>query len=162
MPAVLVYGISSRVRALEAPQDPQTPNPGGQGPSGKRGQDKQPGDEAGDAIRPAPKARTKSAAPKKSRRSSGKNAAAADRPKTATGDNSAANAAPAGAISFKNDVAPILVANCVDCHSQGRPGLVRGKLDLTSFAKLMEGTSKEKVIEPGKPDDSHLVLRVKR
>ena len=58
-------------------------------------------------------------------------------------------------------MAPILVANCVGCHSQGRPGLVRGKLDLTSFAKLMQGTPKEKVIEPGKPDESHIVLRIK-
>ena len=64
-------------------------------------------------------------------------------------------------ISFRNDVAPILVANCVGCHGQGRPGLTRGKLDLTSFARLMQGTPKEKVIEPGKPDESHLVLRVK-
>ena len=58
-------------------------------------------------------------------------------------------------------MAPILVANCVGCHSQGRPGLTRGKLDLTSFAKLMQGTPKEKVIEPEKPDESHLVLRIK-
>ena len=58
-------------------------------------------------------------------------------------------------------MAPILVANCAGCHSQGRPGLTRGKLDMTSFAKLMQGTPKEKVIEPEKPDESHLVLRVK-
>jgi hypothetical protein len=32
---------------------------------------------------------------------------------------------------------------------------------LTSFAKLMQGTPKEKVIEPEKPEESHLILRVK-
>ena len=52
-------------------------------------------------------------------------------------------------------------ANCVGCHRGDRPGLTRGKLDMTSFAKLMQGTPKEKVIEPTKPDDSHLILRVK-
>ena len=32
---------------------------------------------------------------------------------------------------------------------------------MTSFAKLMQGAAKEKVVEPGKPDESHLVLRIK-
>jgi hypothetical protein len=79
---------------------------------------------------------------------------------TVTQDPGAQDPASPG-VSFKNDVAPILVANCVGCHSQGRPGLVRGKLDMTSFANLIQGTPKEKVIEPGKPEVSHLVLRVK-
>jgi hypothetical protein len=64
-------------------------------------------------------------------------------------------------ISFRQDIAPILVANCVDCHRPGRPGLDKGKLELTSFATLMQGTPKEKVIEPGKPEASHLVSRLK-
>ena len=70
-------------------------------------------------------------------------------------------ASTAAGISFRNDVAPILVANCVGCHSKDRPGLTKGKLELSSFAKLMDGTPSEKVIEPQKPDDSHLLLRVK-
>ena len=55
----------------------------------------------------------------------------------------------------------ILVANCVGCHGPGRPGLTQGKLDMTSFATLMKGTPSEKVVEPGQPDESHLVLRVR-
>jgi hypothetical protein len=110
------------------------------------------------------KARQKST-PKKTRRAAGKGAGSptekSDTPTTAKKDGEKAGSPGAGSISFKQDVAPILVANCVGCHSQGRPGLSRGKLELTSFAKLMQGTPKEKVITPGKPDVSHLVLRVR-
>ena len=64
--------------------------------------------------------------------------------------------------SFAQDVAPILVANCVGCHRPGRPGLERGKLDLTTFEKLMKGTTgNEKVVLPGNPAESHLILRIK-
>lgn len=62
--------------------------------------------------------------------------------------------------SFARDVAPILVANCVDCHAPGRPGLNRGKLDMGSFEKLAKGGPSG----PGfsaDPDDSHVLLRVK-
>jgi Planctomycete cytochrome C len=64
--------------------------------------------------------------------------------------------------SFAKDVAPILVANCIGCHREGQPGLNRGKLDLTTFEKLMKGTTaNEKVVQPGKPSDSHMILRIK-
>lgn len=69
--------------------------------------------------------------------------------------------APAGGASdlkFSRDIAPILVNNCGGCHNPERK---RGKLDMSTFEKLMEGTPKEKVIAPGKPDESHLVLRIK-
>lgn len=95
---------------------------------------------------------------KKSRQGKEKPAAAAEKPAPSPAQETATSR---DAISFKQEVAPILVANCVGCHSQGRPGLTRGKLDLTSFEKLMKGTPKEKVITPGKPDESHLVLRVR-
>ena len=36
-----------------------------------------------------------------------------------------------------------------------------GKFDMTSFKKLMAGSEKEKVVIPGKPDESPLVLRIK-
>lgn len=68
-------------------------------------------------------------------------------------------AAPAdGTLKFSRDIAPILVSNCAGCHN---PRQKRGKLDMSSFEKLMEGTPKEKVIEPGKPEESHLILRIK-
>jgi len=62
---------------------------------------------------------------------------------------------------FSQDIAPILVANCVRCHSGDQPGLRRGKLDLSTFEKMQNGTPDEKIIVAGKPADSHLVLRVK-
>jgi mono/diheme cytochrome c family protein len=66
-----------------------------------------------------------------------------------------------GGLKFSLDIAPILVANCVGCHSGARPGLRRGKLDLTTFEKFQKGTPARKVAVAGKPDESELVLRIK-
>ena len=63
-----------------------------------------------------------------------------------------------GAISFARDVAPIFVSNCSGCHNTAQK---RGKLDLSTFEKMMEGTPTEKVVTPGNPAESHLVLRIK-
>ena len=62
------------------------------------------------------------------------------------------------ALKFSRDIAPILVGNCIGCHNPERR---RGKFDLTTFEKLMAGSDVEKVIVPGKPDESHLVLRLR-
>jgi hypothetical protein len=59
---------------------------------------------------------------------------------------------------FSTEIAPILVANCTGCHNPERK---RGKFDLTTFEKLMAGSDVEKVIVPGNPDESHLVLRLR-
>jgi mono/diheme cytochrome c family protein len=69
-------------------------------------------------------------------------------------------AAPASDSSpkFSREIAPILVGNCIGCHNPDRR---RGKFDLTTFEKLMAGSDAEKVIEPGKPGESHLVLRLR-
>jgi mono/diheme cytochrome c family protein len=61
-------------------------------------------------------------------------------------------------MKFSRDIAPILVGNCIGCHNPERK---RGKFDLTTYEKLMTGSDVEKVIEPGKPDESHLVLRLR-
>jgi len=61
---------------------------------------------------------------------------------------------------FSQDIAPILVANCVGCHSKDQPGAKKGKLDLTTFDNLQKGAGDHKVIEAGKPEESHLVLRI--
>jgi hypothetical protein len=66
-----------------------------------------------------------------------------------------------GGLVFSQDIAPILVANCIRCHSGNGAGVSRGKLDLSTFEKMLAGTPSEKVIAPGKPDESHLVLRIK-
>jgi Planctomycete cytochrome C len=69
--------------------------------------------------------------------------------------------ADSGGLKFSRDIAPILVANCKGCHSKDQPGLRKGKLDLTTFENLQKGTPDHKVIVPGKPEASHLVLRIK-
>jgi hypothetical protein len=70
-------------------------------------------------------------------------------------------AADPGEPSFARDVAPILVANCVDCHSPGRPGFERGKLDMGSFEKLVKGGQNGPGAVADDPDASHILLRVK-
>ncbi len=54
-----------------------------------------------------------------------------------------------------------MVNNCTGCHSGDRPGIKRGKLELTSFASLQKGAGGRKVVVPGKPEESSLVLRIK-
>jgi cytochrome c553 len=73
----------------------------------------------------------------------------------------ASGADKSGKLLFSQEIAPILVANCTGCHSGDGNGLKRGKLDLSTFAKMQAGTPNHKVIEPGKPAESELVLRIK-
>ncbi len=80
-------------------------------------------------------------------------------------DKSAAKKAAApdasGKLRFSQDIAPILVANCTGCHSGDGNGLRRGKLDLSTFASMQTGTPDHKVLQPGKPEESTLVRRIK-
>jgi WD40 repeat protein len=62
-----------------------------------------------------------------------------------------APAAPAKPISFINDVAPILKENCFACHDSKKR---KGKLDMTTYANLRKGGSKDDPIEPGKSRES--------
>ncbi len=64
-----------------------------------------------------------------------------------------------GTLKFSRDIAPIIVANCAECHI--RPAKKRGDLDMSTFQKLMEGAKKEKVITPGNPEESPLVLHIR-
>ena len=72
-----------------------------------------------------------------------------------------AGEAGSGKLQFSKDIAPILVANCSGCHSGEGNGLKRGKLDLSTFEGLKTGTPDHKVVIPGNPDESTLVLRIK-
>jgi hypothetical protein len=99
---------------------------------------------------------------KKARAAEKGTAKKADTKAKAKDAESGAKPANLGQLSFAKDIAPIFVANCIDCHTTGRPGFRRGKLDLTTFEKLQRGTlDDKKVIIPGKPEQSHLVLRIK-
>ena len=69
-------------------------------------------------------------------------------------------AAGTGGLTFSQDIAPILVANCVGCHSKDQPGAKKGKLDMSTFENLQKGAGDHKVVMAGKPQESHLVLRI--
>src|SRR5262245_9612157 len=57
--------------------------------------------------------------------------------------------------SFTRDVKPFLGRYCVECHNTNK---VKGGLVLESFKSLMQGGKTGPVVEPGKPEDSLLVL----
>src|SRR5215813_1295930 len=52
---------------------------------------------------------------------------------------------------FKTEILPVLEKNCVSCHG---PNQKMARLDLSSFAGMMEGSSSGPVIAPGKPERS--------
>jgi len=63
--------------------------------------------------------------------------------------------AEAAKVSYARQIKPILVDNCLECHSTEDH---KGGLDVTSVANLIKGGKKTTpAITPGKPDDSALV-----
>jgi hypothetical protein len=58
---------------------------------------------------------------------------------------------------FKDEILPVLQKNCTSCHN---PDNKMGKLDLTTFAGLMNGGASGPVIAPGKPNRSLLWLQI--
>lgn len=65
---------------------------------------------------------------------------------------------PRGPVSFINDIAPILKENCFSCHGARNP---KSKFDMTKYASLRKGGTKDDPIVPGKPDESLLVDVIK-
>lgn len=62
---------------------------------------------------------------------------------------------PATGVSFKNDIAPLLVQNCLACHGANDP---KGEYQLHTFEKLLAaGASSLDPVVVGKPDESELV-----
>ena len=70
----------------------------------------------------------------------------------------ACNPAPpaAPAVSFRNDVAPIIEKHCVSCHVPGKPGAEASGFVVDSYAALMKGTKFGAVVIPKEPDSSSL------
>lgn len=59
------------------------------------------------------------------------------------------------AVSFINDVAPILKENCYACHDAKKR---KGKFDMTTVETFRKGGIKEiDPLVPGKPEESHLI-----
>jgi hypothetical protein len=68
-------------------------------------------------------------------------------------------AAESAKISYTRDVKPLLVDNCLECHS---PKDHKGGLDASSVAGMLKGGKKAGAsIIPGKPDDSPLIQYVR-
>src|SRR5881409_3387247 len=65
--------------------------------------------------------------------------------------------APAkGAVSFINDVAPILKENCFACHDAKKR---KGKFDMSTYESFRKGGGDDP-ITPGTPDESSLLDRL--
>ena len=87
---------------------------------------------------------------------SGAFAAAADSP----AKPASATIAPADLAFFENQVRPILVAKCYECHSQDSK-ILQGGLLLDSKPGWLKGGDSGQVVVPGKPDESLLVRAVR-
>ena len=76
----------------------------------------------------------------------------------AAGVFSIATCASADPISFRRDIAPILVAQCQACHGKTK---AEGDYRVDSFARLMRaGESGDRGVAAGKPDESELFRRI--
>ncbi len=62
------------------------------------------------------------------------------------------------AISFQEDVLPIMQAHCVVCHAPGGDGYEKSGLDLRSYDGLMKGTKFGAVVVPGDAETSNLLV----
>jgi WD40 repeat protein/mono/diheme cytochrome c family protein len=65
-----------------------------------------------------------------------------------------ARAAAPAPVSFINDVAPILKESCFGCHGAKNP---KSKFDMTKYASLRKGGTKDDPITAGKPDESYIL-----
>lgn len=62
-------------------------------------------------------------------------------------------------LTFETHVRPILKAHCFDCH--GAEEELKGKLDLRLVRLMIKGGESGTAIEPGKPDASLFLRRIK-
>lgn len=62
-------------------------------------------------------------------------------------------AEPAKKITYQDNVQPILRDKCFACHDSDK---IKGGLDVTTYAKLMEGGGSGAVVKPGDADGSRL------
>ena len=60
-------------------------------------------------------------------------------------------------VQFVRDLAPTIVATCVDCHGGMQPA---GQLNLTTFAGLLRGGTSGPIVTPGKPAESLLIKKL--
>jgi hypothetical protein len=67
------------------------------------------------------------------------------------------DAAAQAAVSFKEDIVPIIELRCLECHKPGGPGYEASGLDLRTYEGLMKGTKFGPVVMPGQAFESNLI-----
>lgn len=66
-------------------------------------------------------------------------------------------AAAQDAVSFKEDVYPVIELRCLECHQPGGDGYETSGLDLRSYEGLMKGTKFGSIVTPGHAFESNLI-----
>jgi mono/diheme cytochrome c family protein len=61
-------------------------------------------------------------------------------------------------VSFKNDIAPLLLTHCASCHGLGRRP--SGRFNLTTFAGILRGGENGPAVLPGNPAESYIVKKL--
>jgi hypothetical protein len=69
----------------------------------------------------------------------------------------AQGAVPAPRVSFDDEIAPIIAANCLDCHSQDQR---KGGLSLATYGDLLDGGKDGPIARPGRSADSMMIQRL--
>ena len=72
--------------------------------------------------------------------------------------NPADNKGKQPTVSFAEDIVPIFKGRCYDCHQPSGAGTQASGLDLTTYEGVMRGTKFGKMIVPGDPDSSNLMI----
>lgn len=67
---------------------------------------------------------------------------------------------PASKVGWTNDVAPILLKHCAECHATGGAGAEATGFVVDSYADVMQGSQYGPVIEPGHSRTSSLYILI--
>jgi dipeptidyl aminopeptidase/acylaminoacyl peptidase len=115
-----------------------------------------PGDTKGDDDKAKGKTETPPATKPSPAPDAKKPAAKPKKPATVQPPAGGAANKPAKPVSFMQDVAPIMVENCIACHN---PRKSESKYVMTTFAQLAKGGQQGEgiTLEPGAPDESRFV-----
>ncbi|MBT8063861.1 MAG: hypothetical protein KJN94_02480 [Gammaproteobacteria bacterium] len=62
------------------------------------------------------------------------------------------------AVSYSQEVKPILKQNCLECHEEGGSGFEASGFGMASYDELMKGTKFGPMIIPGDAEGSNLVV----
>jgi hypothetical protein len=64
------------------------------------------------------------------------------------------------AVSFSQDVKPIIDQNCIECHQAGGQGEVASGFDLTSYEGMMKGAQFGPMVIAGDAEGSNMLVLI--